>query len=393
MIDLDLPAGLKPALDRGHPWVYRDQVARDPGLPSGTWVRVRCDGFSAYGLWDARSPIGVRLFSRRQVPDAGWVASRVAEAWAGRSSLRETPTTAYRWVYGEGDGLPGLVVDLYAEYAVVRSYAESVEVLVPWLADALHAHARLRGILWRRSGGEGRDDGRSSGLGEVLWGRPPPRDLVVEEHGLLLAADLAAGQKTGLYFDQRENRRTLAPWCENKTVLDTFCYTGAFSLYALRAGAAQVTECDAAPAAVEAARHNLELNGFQPAAHTFLVQDCFQLLDQYAAAGRRFDVVILDPPSLARDRSSRRAAERAYVRLNRRAIDCVEPGGLLASASCTAQVAPAAFRQALAEAARRAGRRLLILHDAGQPLDHPVAAHFPEGRYLKFVLARVLPLV
>ncbi|MFN2225182.1 MAG: class I SAM-dependent rRNA methyltransferase [Anaerolineae bacterium] len=389
MIDLDLPAALKPALDRGHPWVYRDQVPGEPGLPSGTWVQVRCDGFSAYGLWDARSPIGVRLFSRRQVPDAGWVAARVAEAWAGRSSLRQTATTAYRWLYGEGDGLPGLVVDLYADYAVVRSYAEGVEVLVPWLADALHAHARLRGILWRRSasraGAGGEDD--------VLWGRPPPRDLVVEEHGLLFAANLAAGQKTGLYFDQRENRRSLAPWCRDKAVLDAFCYTGAFSLYALRAGAASVTLCDAAPAAVEAARHNLELNGFDAAAHTFLAQDCFQLLDGYAAAGRRFDVVILDPPSLARDRSSRRAAERAYVRLNRRAIDCVAPGGLLASASCTAQVAPAAFRQALAEAARRAGRRLLILHEAGQPLDHPVAAHFPEGRYLKFVVGRVLPLV
>lgn len=389
MIELDLPAALKPALDRGHPWVYRDQVPRDPGVPSGTWVRVRCDGFSAYGLWDARSPIGVRLFSRRQVPDAGWMAARVADAWAGRSSLRETPTTAYRWLYGEGDGLPGLVVDLYGEYAVVRSYAESVEVLVPWLADALHAHARLRGILWRRTGGRDGDGDRY----EIPWGRPPSRDLVVEEHGLLFAADLAAGQKTGLYFDHRENRRFLAPWCENKTMLDAFCYTGAFSLYALRAGATSVTLCDVAPAAVEAARHNFELNGFEPAAHTFLVQDCFQLLEGYAAAGRRFDVVVLDPPSLARDRTSRRAAERAYVRLNRRAIDCVEPGGLLASASCTAQVAPDAFRQALAEAARRAGRRLLILHDAGQPLDHPVAAHFPEGRYLKFVLARVLPLV
>lgn len=386
VIEIDLPAALKPSLDRGHPWVYRNRVPRDPGLPSGTWVRVRCDGLTAYGLWDAQSPIAVRLFSRRQVPDARWVAARVAEAWEARASLRATPTTAYRWVYGEGDSLPGLVVDLYAGYAVVRSYAESVEVVVPWLADALHAHARLRGILWRRGD-------RDRGGDEVLWGRPPPGDLVVEEHGLLFAADLAAGQKTGLYFDQRENRRFLAPWCRDKTVLDAFCYTGGFSLCALRAGAAQATLCDAAPAAVEAARQNLELNNLDPAPHTFLVQDCFQLLDRYAAAGRRFDVVVLDPPSLARDREGRRAAERAYVRLNRRAIDCVAPGGLLASASCTAQVAPAAFRQALAEAARRAGRRLLILHDAGQPLDHPVAAHFPEGRYLKFVLGRVLPLV
>jgi 23S rRNA (cytosine1962-C5)-methyltransferase len=383
MIGLDLPASLRSSLDQGHPWVYRNQVPADPGLPSGAWVQVRCGGFSAYGLWDAVSPIAIRIFSRRQVPDAGWVARRVAEAWAARASVRATSTTAYRWVYGEGDGLPGLVVDLYADYAVVRSYVESVEVVVPWLAEGLHAHTRLRGILWRRA----------AGSSEILWGRPPPRDLVVEEHGLLFGADLEAGQKTGLYFDHRENRRTLAPFCQDATVLDAFCYTGAFSLYAARAGAAAITACDAAAGAVEAARRNFALNGLETVPHTFLVQDCFQLLDQYVAGGRRFDVVILDPPSLARDRGSRRAAQRAYVRLNQRAMQCVAPGGLLATASCTSQISPQAFLEALAEAARRAGQRLLVLHQAGQPVDHPVAAHFPEGRYLKFVLGRVLPLI
>lgn len=383
MIELELPAALRSPLDRGHPWVYRNQVPRDPGVPSGTWVRVRCEGFSAVGVWDAQSPIAVRIFSRRQVPDAGWVAGRVAEAWAARASVRATPTTAYRWIYGEGDGLPGLVVDLYADYVVVRSYVESVEVLVPWLADALHAHTRLRGILWRRSGG----------VDDVLWGRPPPRDLVVEEHGLLFGADLRAGQKTGLYFDHRENRRYLAPWCQGRTVLDCFCYTGAFSLYAARAGATATTACDSAAGAVEAAQRNFALNALETAPHTFLVQDCFRLLEQYAAEGRHFDVVILDPPSLARDRGSRRTAQRAYVRLNQRAMQCVEPGGLLATASCTSQVSPVAFLEALAEAARQAGRRLMVLHHAGQPVDHPVPAHFPEGRYLKFVLGRVLPLI
>ena len=386
VIHLDLPASLKSSLDRGHPWVYRNQVPRDPGLPSGAWVQVRCDGFAAYGLWDAVSPIAVRLFSRRQVPDAGWVAARVSEAWQARASVRATPTTAYRWIYGEGDGLPGLVVDLYADHAVVRSYVQSVEGLVPWLAEALHAHTRLRGILWRRAGG-------ADETAETFWGQPPPHDLVVEEHGLLFGADLLAGQKTGLYFDHRENRRYLAPWCRGGTVLDAFCYTGAFSLHALRGGATVITACDVAAGAVEAAQRNFELNGLSTAPHTFLVEDCFRMLDRYAGEGRRFDLVILDPPSLARDRASRRAAERAYVRLNRDAIRCVETGGLLATASCTSQVSPRAFRQALAEAARRAGRRLLILHEAGQPVDHPVAAHFPEGRYLKFVLARVLPLV
>jgi 23S rRNA (cytosine1962-C5)-methyltransferase len=380
MITLELRRALKVRLSQGHPWVYRDQVPVAPDLPSGTWVQVRCGGFSAFGAWDANSAIAVRLFSKCSTPDAGWVAARVAEAWEARAPVRDSATTAYRWVYGESDGLPGLVVDLYGEFAVLRTYAESVEGLVPWVAEALHAHARLQGIIWRPTGKQA----------EPLWGRLPPNDLIVEEHGLLFRADLFAGQKTGLYLDQRENRLTLASWCRDQTVLDCFCYTGAFSLYALRGGAASITACDAAAGAVEAAQRNFALNDFDPGQHTFLVQDCFDLLEELAGSDRRFDIVILDPPSFARDRRSRRAAERAYVRLNQLAMRCVAPGGLLASASCTSQVSPPSFRQALAEAAHRAGRRMLILHDAGQAVDHPVPAHFPEARYLKFVVGRVL---
>jgi 23S rRNA (cytosine1962-C5)-methyltransferase len=379
MITLELPATLKARLGQGHPWVYRNQVLDAPDLSSGTWVRVRCGGFSAYGLWDAGSAIAVRLFSRQAIPNAGWVAERVAEAWEVRAPVRASATSGYRWIYGESDGLPGIVVDLYDQFALIQTYAESVTGLVPWVADTLHAHTLLQGILWRWAGKEP----------QSLWGRLPPPDLVIEEHGLLYHANLFEGQKTGLYFDQRENRLALSPWCQGRTVLDCFCYVGAFSLHALRGGAVSVTAADAAEGAIEAAKRNLLLNDFDPTQHTFLVQDCFELLERYAAEGRRFDVVILDPPSFARDRQSRHAAERAYVRLNRLALDCVRPGGLLASASCTSQVSPDAFRQALAEAARRAGRRLLTLHDAGQAVDHPVPAHFPEARYLKFIVSRV----
>jgi 23S rRNA (cytosine1962-C5)-methyltransferase len=318
------------------------------------------------------------------VPDGGWVADRVAEAWELRAPVRAGATSAYRWIYGESDGLPGIVVDLYDRFAVIQAYVESVEDLVPWVAEALHAHTSLQGILWRPPAGGGL---------RSLWGRLPPRDLTVEEHGLLFYADLDAGQKTGLYFDQRENRLALGSWCQDKTVLDCFCYVGGFSLNAVRGGATSVTACDVAGGAVEAARRNFTLNGLDPAQYDFLTQDCFELLGQFAAGGRRFDVVILDPPSFARDRKSRHAAERAYVRLNRLALGCVRPGGLLASASCTSQVSPQAFREALAEAARRAGRRLIALHDASQAMDHPVPAHFPEARYLKFVVSRVMPVL
>jgi 23S rRNA (cytosine1962-C5)-methyltransferase len=376
MITLELPRSLKPRLDQGHPWVYRNHVPASPGLSSGTWVRVHCGSYSAYGLWDAQSAIAVRVFSRRGVPDAGWVAGQVSDAWVLRAPVRAGGTSAYRWIYGESDGLPGIVVDLYGEFASVQTYTESVEPLVPWVTEALHAHTRLQGIVWKPAGSEPRS----------FWGGLPPRDLTVEEHGLLFQAELLAGQKTGLYFDQRENRLALASWCRDLRILDCFCYVGGFSLYAVRGGAASVTACDSSAGAIEAAKHNFILNGFAPAEHTFIVGDGFALLEQLAGEGRRFDVVVLDPPSFARDRQSRRAAERAYVRLNELALRCVNPGGLLASASCTSQVSPQTFREALATAGRRAGKRLLILHQAGQPIDHPVPAHFPEARYLKFLV-------
>ena len=384
MITLELTKSLNQRLSQGHPWVYRNHVHAAPELPSGTWVRVRCGGFSAIGLWDAHSAIAIRLFSRRAVPDERWVADRVAAAWELRAPVRAGATSAYRWIYGASDGLPGIVVDLYDRFAVILTYAESVESLVPWVAEALHAHTGLQGILWRPPAGAAL---------RSLWGRLPPADLVVEEHGILYHADLQSGQKSGLYFDQRENRLALGPWCRGKEILDCFCYVGGFSLHALRGGATRVTACDAAGAAVEAAQGNMRLNGFDPGPHEFVKRDCFDLLQEFGDGGRRFDLVVLDPPSFARDRKSRPAAERAYIRLNRLALGCIRSGGLLASASCTSQVSPQAFRESLAKAARRADRRLIIVHEAGQAVDHPVPAHFPEARYLKFVVSLVVPVL
>jgi len=217
----------------------------------------------------------------------------------------------------------------------------------------------------------------------------PSRDLIVEENGLRLYVDLFAGQKTGLYLDQRENRQYLEGWCQDLQILNCFAYTGAFSLYAVRGGASKVISADIAPQAVEETRRNLALNGFDPDAHPAIVADCFELLGDYASRGEQFDLVILDPPSLARSKKSQRSALRAYARLNQSAIECLRPGGLLATASCTSQVSPEAFRETLGDAAGRANKRLSVLHEAGHAMDHPVPAHFAEGRYLKFILGKV----
>jgi 23S rRNA (cytosine1962-C5)-methyltransferase len=306
---------------------------------------------------------------------------RVRQAWEMREPLRQAGTSAYRWLYGEGDGVPGVVVDLYGDYAVVEVYAEALQAVLDWVRAGLLKCTRLKGILLR------------SERVTSLWGRRPNRELIVEENGLRLYVDLVAGQKTGLYLDHRENRQYLEPWCAGRRVLNCFAYTGAFSLYAIRGGAMEVTGVDiAAPLAYEYAQ-NLELNGFDPDAHPFVVADCFDLLQEYADRCEQYDLVIVDPPSLARAKKSRYAAQRAYVHLNQAAMRCVAPGGLLATASCTSQVAPHAFREALGDAAARAGKRFLMLHEAGHAIDHPVPAHFAEGRYLKFVLGRVMEAV
>jgi 23S rRNA (cytosine1962-C5)-methyltransferase len=377
---LFLPAPLKHSLKAGHPWVYREHIGAAGPYPDGAWVRVICGDFEGVGLWEGAGPIAVRLYSRRGVPDADWVRRRVRQAWEVRAPLRSAGgTDAFRWIYGEGDGLPALVVDLYGEYAVVARYSAGAGVLKDWLVAALRAEAPLQGIVERPA-----DSQELS----VLWGKAPPRDLIVHENGLVFRANLFAGQKTGLFLDQRDNRQTVEGWSRGRRVLNSFAYTGGFSVYAARGEAQEIVSCDSAAAAMTDAQTNFALNGFDSAQHTCVTSDVFTLLEEYGNAGRRFDVIVLDPPSFAKAKQNRFAALRAYVRLNSMALRCLEPGGLLATASCTSQVSPEAFRQILADAGAAAGRRLLILHEAGHALDHPVPAGFPEGRYLKFILAQ-----
>jgi 23S rRNA (cytosine1962-C5)-methyltransferase len=390
--ELTADSSLRARLAQGHPWIYRNHLSGGGKLRSGQWVRVRCGGISLYGLYDAQSAIAVRIYSQEAPPEADWFAERVWEAWEGRMLIRDSldPTTAYRWIYGEGDGLPGLVVDRYGDYAIMQTYAESVRQIAPQVAAALRqCDPDLRGVVLR--GAADPDDATPTSHGlQLLWGEAPPANLVVQEHGLYFHADLEHGQKTGLFLDQRENRLTVEELAEGRTVLNCFAYTGGFSLYALRGGAAAVISADIGRGLDAAAVANITLNQLDPARHQFVTDDCFALLDGYAKAQRSFQMLILDPPSFAKQKSSLHAAIRAYTRLNALGMRCVEPGGLLVTASCTSQVSPEAFRTLLGEAAQQAGVRAQIIYEAGQPADHPVPASFPEGRYLKFVVARIL---
>ncbi|MBC7646043.1 MAG: class I SAM-dependent rRNA methyltransferase [Pseudopedobacter sp.] len=374
---------LEGAIERGHPWIYRDHLPKNTleggQLEGGEWVKVEAGRAEAYGLYDLSSPIALRMFGTEE-PRAGMITRRVETALELRASLFDPKATnAYRLLNGEGDFLPGITVDKYERYAVLATYANALERLILEVVKGLTSSLKLKGIVRRLEGKL-----------EPLWGELPPPELTILENGLKIIANLYDGQKTGLFLDHRDNRFLLERVSRNKTVLNLFSYTGAFSLYCARGGATRVTSVDIAPLAIEDARRNFTLNGFDPLEHEFLAEDCFALLERYAQEGRKFDLVILDPPSLARTKENRHAAARAYKKLNTLALRCVAPGGLLASASCTSQISSEHFKEILLESALEGGVRMQILQENGQAPDHPVPVSFPEGRYLKFVLGRVL---
>jgi len=386
--EITLPRNLRDALRRGHPWVYRNHLDAAIDLADGTEVVVRCGGWRGIGLWDAQGPIAIRIYTTANRVDAALITQRVREAWQGRSILRAQGVTAYRWLFGEGDGLPGITVDLYGTVAVLQSYGSGPASIVHHVVAALVAvNPDLVAVL----GSKNRDDDSTTPQRRaVLWGTLPDHELVVQEHaGLQFVVDPQVGQKTGLFLDHRENRQTVMHYVAGLSVLNCFAYTGAFSLYALKGGARKVVSADIGHGLAEAADRNIALNQLPAERHQFVTQDCFDLLQKMTGDGRKYDCIILDPPSFARTRQQRDAAMQAYTRLNMLALKCLTLNGLLVSASCTSQIGPEEFRTMLATAATHSEKRLQIVHEAGHALDHPVPAHFPEGRYLKCIITRV----
>lgn len=385
---LRLAPGLEAAVSSGHPWVYRNHVPPND-LRSGAWVRVEAGRSAAYGVYDASGAIAVRLYGAAR-PARGWIGARVASALELRERLPGTGTDAYRLLYGEGDFLPGIVCDRYGRYAVMKRYSASLDQLLPEVAKEVGTRLKLKGVALR-SEVEDDEDGaerQSRGL-SALWGELPPPELTVSENGLRFKTDPWRGQKTGMFLDQRDNRQLVRSMAAGKSVLNLFAYHGGFSVYALAGGATSVVSVDVSRAALEAAEENVRLNGCA-GEHSSMAADIFASLPVWAEAGPTHDLVVLDPPSLANASSQRRRAQRAYLKLNRDAFRLVKPGGFLVSASCTAQVAPDVFRETVAEAARAAGVRAQVVAENGHAHDHPVPLSFPEGRYLKCLVVRVL---
>ena len=342
------------------------------------------NGAHAHGVYCQDGAIGIRLFGPL-APTAALLAERVAQAVALRTGLIPHGTDAYRVINGEGDFLPGIVLDRYGRYGILKTYATGLQAVAEQVAREAGRVLKLRGVAQRL------DQAGASPELEAVWGEPPPPQLTVMENGLRFAVDLEHGQKSGAFLDQRENRELVRSVAGGRSVLNLFAYTGGFSVYALAGGATSAVSVDVAKPALATIENTLRLNDLDPLAHTPLVADVFDSLPRWVSDPQRYDLVVVDPPSLANSAEQRRRAQRAYLRLNRDAMRLVTPGGLLASASCTAQVSPEAFKQVLADAARAAGVRAQVVAERGHAVDHPVPLSFPEGRYLKFVLLRITP--
>jgi 23S rRNA (cytosine1962-C5)-methyltransferase len=348
--------------------------------------------FVARGLWNSQSRLRVRLYAfDAAVPldDALW-ASRLATAVALRKSLGfDDPAGGCRLVNSEGDDLSGLIVDRYGEYLAVQVTALAMARRLDAIADTLESLVAPRGILLR---GAERGLAKLEGLhlpDRVLRGAEPDGPVFVMEHGLRFGVDLAEGQKTGFYLDQRDNRQAAATYARGRRVLDMFSYSGGFALACAVAGrAASVLAVDTSAKATALVEANAALNGVaNVAAET---ADAFEKLDALAAAGETFGMVVLDPPKFARSRASLDDALRAYHRINRVACDLLEPGGILVTCSCSGSVGREDFLQMLAGVAQRSGRTLQLLEVRGAAADHPVTASCLEGEYLKCVIARVV---
>ncbi len=388
-----LKAGKEKSLAIRHPWILSGAVKGVQGNPeAGDLVRVADSkgNTQGWGFYNPASPIPVRLvdWGNTPPPPIFWKAP-LERALRGRADLENDPSTnAYRLVFSESDHLPGLIVDRYGDTLVLQTLNPGMDHLKEEIAEALMERLPVTGVFEKNDS----DARRREGLGTriaPLAGSPPPDSLEILENGNRFLVSLAGGQKTGFYLDQRQNRAIVARYAEGKTVLDAFSYTGAFSVYAARNGAADLTRVDTSREALDRGTQNLRVNGLGHVPDEPHRGNVFQVLRKFRDAGRSFDLIVLDPPKLAATKSQRERAARGYKDINLLALKLLTPGGILATFSCSGGIDAATFERILSWAAKDAKRDVQILQRLHQGPDHPVLLSFPEAAYLKGFLCRV----
>ncbi len=386
-----LRRGKEESLLRRHPWIFSGAIdhikaEKEEQIREGALVEVytRSGEFIAQGHYQIGS-IAVRVLSfEKEEIDQTWWNNRIAVAYDVRRTLGLTDcadTTCYRLIHGEGDSLPGLVVDIYASTAVVQCHSVGMYRSRQLIAEAIRATfgERITSIYDKSL----QTLPYKADLGAVdgyLWGSSEQPSQVVLEHGLQFAVNWEEGQKTGFFLDQRENRELVKRYAKGRTVLNTFCYTGGFSVYAAEGGAVEVCSVDSSERAVHLAAENMRLNFGDKIPHSEVAADAVEYLRNI---GSKYDLIILDPPAFAKHHKVLGNAMQGYKRLNARAISQIKPGGILFTFSCSQAVSKELFRTTVFSAAAIAGRKVRILHQLTQPADHPINIYHPEGEYLK----------
>lgn len=391
-------ASLKPhreeSLLSGHLWIFSGALQQPPRwIETGGLVDVKSatGQFIARGYYNPNTDIAIRILTHdpEEAIDASFLRQCLYSALELRQVFDPDQTNTYRLVHSEGDGLPGLVVDRYADILVAQIHTAGMEKLCPQVIDILMQKTGAQGLLLRNDSQSRRREGLEVEEPVVVAGEVPSQ-VTVRENGVQFFVDCWQGQKTGLFLDQRDKREALRKYARGKRVLNCFSYTGGFSVYAaLTSEATRVTSVDVSAPAIEAARQHFTLNGLELDRHTFVVEDVFDYLEQAQINGDQFDVIVLDPPAFAKTQGARSQALKAYRRLNTLAMQILRPGGILLSCSCSGVIGMDDLLGAISQSAQRLHRRVQLLESYTHGVDHPTHLAMPETVYLKSVFCRI----
>ena len=391
-------ASLKPhreeSLQSGHLWIFSGALQQPPHwIEPGGLVDVKSPTgqFVARGYYNPHTDIAIRILTHdiNEPIDAEFLKRRIRSAIELRQVLNPAQTNVYRLVHSEGDGLPGLVVDRFADILVAQIHTTGMERLRQLLIDTLMRETGATGLLFRNDSSSRHREGLEIEDPQLASGAVPLQ-VKVRENDIQFLVDPWHGQKTGFFIDQRDKREALLKYTPGKSVLNCFSYTGGFSVYAaLTSPETIVTSVDISEPAIEAARHHFTLNGLNPDKHNFLIADVFDYLEQAQREGEQFDVVVLDPPAFAKTQSARSQALKAYRRLNTLGMQVLRPGGILLTCSCSGVVGMDDLLGVLSQASQRLHRSVQLLESYTHGVDHPINLAMPETAYLKAIFCRV----
>jgi 23S rRNA (cytosine1962-C5)-methyltransferase len=395
MFEVILKKGKEKAVLHRHPWVFSGAIDTVKGKPAnGDIVRLldAKGAFMAYGFYNDQSRVTLRLleWDENVAMDGDWFKRKVAAAVGARKELLADGTTnTCRLIFSEADYLPGLIVDKYARHLAVQVLTWGIEKQMPVIIEELQRLLNPESIFDKSDASSRGHEGLET-TNIALTLNNPPENVEVKENNIVYNINIAEGQKSGFYCDQRDNRHIVAAHARDKKVLDCFSYTGGFTLNCLQNGAASVTSVDSSALAIEILNENIKLNKFDAAKFNAVQSDVNKQLRIFREADEKFDIIILDPPKYAPSRSALDRAARAYKDLNRLAMLLLNNGGLLATFSCSGAMNMETFKQVLAWAALDAGKQVQFIYQFCQPEDHPVRSSFPEGEYLKGLLCRII---